>query len=184
MNYKNRPVATQIGLVAFIVTMIIFSLLGSISYRSASHALSKKAEVALQAQMHSTANLIELQYDSLLALAQRNANVFRAMYPGDFHKPDRSVKVMGKATPALMHEREQINASKSKVDRYSKLTGGNATVFVRDSDHFTRIATSLKKPNGKRALGTYLSQHHPGYAALLKGLDYQGYARLFSSKVR
>lgn len=101
------------------------------------------------------------------------------MYPGDFHKPDRSVKVMGKATPALMHEREQINASKSKVDRYSKLTGGNATVFVRDSDHFTRIATSLKKPDGKRALGTYLSQHHPGYAALLKGLDYQGYARLF-----
>ena len=179
MNYKNWPVAKQIGLVAFILTIIVFGILGSISYISASNVLTEKAETALQAQMHGTADLIELQYDSLLALAHRNADVFRAMYPGNFHKPDRTVRVMGKATPALVHEREQINSSKSKVDRYSKLTGGNATVFVKDGDDFMRIATSLKKADGKRALGTHLGKSHPGYSTLLKGQVYEGYARLF-----
>ncbi|PKG56442.1 methyl-accepting chemotaxis protein [Shewanella sp. Choline-02u-19] len=179
MNYKKWPVAKQIGLVTFILTLIIFGALGSTSYISASNVLTEKAETAMQAQMNGTADLIELQYDSLLSLAQRNADVFRAMYPGNFHKPDRTVRVLSIDTPALVHEREQINSSKSKVDRYSKLTGGNATVFVRDGDDFMRIATSLKKANGKRALGTYLGKNHPGYSILLQGQTYEGYARLF-----
>ncbi|MFT5788665.1 MAG: methyl-accepting chemotaxis protein [Shewanella sp.] len=181
MNYKHWPVAKQIGLVAFIVTIIVFGALGSTSYFSASNVLTEKAETAMQAQMNGTADLIELQYDSLLSLAQRNADVFRAMYPGNFHKPDKTVRVLSKDTPALVHEREQINSSKSKVDRYSKLTGGNATVFVRDGDDFMRIATSLKKADGKRALGTYLGKNHPGYSALLQGKTYEGYARLFGN---
>jgi methyl-accepting chemotaxis protein len=179
MNYKKWPVAKQIGLVTFILTLIIFGALGSTSYISASNVLTEKAETAMQAQMNGTADLIELQYDSLLSLAQRNADVFRAMYPGNFHKPDRTVRVLSTDTPALVHEREQINSSKSKVDRYSKLTGGNATVFVRDGDDFMRIATSLKKADGKRALGTYLGKNHPGYSILLQGKIYEGYARLF-----
>ncbi|EDQ00736.1 methyl-accepting chemotaxis protein [Shewanella benthica KT99] len=103
------------------------------------------------------------------------------MYPGQFSKPDKTVKIFGKATPALKHEREQLNATKSKVDRYSNLTGGNATIFVRDGDDFMRISTSLKMADGKRALGTYLGKDHPGYQALLKGENYEGYANLFGN---
>lgn len=179
MNYKNWPIAQQIGVLAFILTLAVFSILGSISYITAANVLEEKAMSAMKAQMQSTADLIELQYNSLLSLARRNADVLRAMYPGQFYKPDKSVKVLGKATPALVHEKEQINASKSKVDRYSNLTGGTATVFVRDGDDFTRISTSLKKADGKRALGTNLGKSHPGYNALINGREYEGYAKLF-----
>ncbi len=182
MNYKNWPVAKQIGFVTFFLTIIVFSALGITSYLSANNVLTEKAETAMQAQMHGTADLIELQYDSLLSLAHRNADVFRAMYPGNFHKPNKTVRIFSKDTPALVHEREQINASKSKVDRYSKLTGGNATVFVKDGDDFLRIATSLKKADGKRALATYLGKDHPGYNTLLKGEVFEGYARLFGKE--
>jgi methyl-accepting chemotaxis protein len=179
MNYKNWPIAQQIGVLAFILTLAVFSILGSISYITAANVLEEKAMSAMKAQMQGTADLIELQYNSLLSLARRNADVLRAMYPGQFYKPDKSVKVLGKATPALVHEKEQINASKSKVDRYSNLTGGTATVFVRDGDDFTRISTSLKKADGKRALGTHLGKSHPGYNALINGREYEGYAKLF-----
>ncbi|MCL1051213.1 methyl-accepting chemotaxis protein [Shewanella abyssi] len=181
MKYKNWPVAKQIGFVTFILSIIVFGALGMTSYISASNVLTEKAETAMQAQMHGTADLIELQYNSLLALAHRNADVFRAMYPGNFHKPNRTVRVLGKDTPSLVHERQQVNSSKSKVDRYANLTGGNATVFVRDGDDFLRIATSLKKANGKRALGTYLGKKHPGYNRLLQGKIYEGYTRLFGN---
>lgn len=102
------------------------------------------------------------------------------MYPGQFHKPEnKTVRVLGIDTPALMHEKEQLNSSRSKVDRYANLTGGNATVFVRDGDDFLRIATSLKKADGSRALGTYLGTKHPGYQKLIQGQVYEGYAKLF-----
>ncbi|MGS0695615.1 methyl-accepting chemotaxis protein [Shewanella sp. 0m-4] len=179
MNYKNWPIAKQIGMLALLLTVLIFGFLGCVSYLTASDVLRDKGISAMQAQTKGTADLIELQYESLLSLAKRNADVFRAMYPGNFHKPDKTVRVMGVETPALRHEREQINASKSKVDRYSNLTGGNATVFVREGDNFIRISTSLKKSDGKRALATYLDKQHPAYNAMLKGNDYEGYAQLF-----
>lgn len=179
MNYKHWPVAKQIGVLAFILTIIVFSIISSVSYITASNVLEQKGISAMKAQMDSTADLIELQYHSLLSLARRNADILRTMYPGQFYKPDKTVKVLGTPTPALAHEREQINASKSKVDRFSSLTGGTATVFVRDGDDFIRISTSLKKADGQRALGTYLGTKHPGYAALLKGQEYEGYAKLF-----
>ncbi|MGS0682856.1 methyl-accepting chemotaxis protein [Shewanella sp. 125m-7] len=179
MNYKNWPIAKQIGVLALLLTVLIFGFLGCVSYLTASDVLKDKGVSAMQAQTKGTADLIELQYESLLSLAERNADVFRAMYPGNFFKPNKTVRVMGVETPALRHEREQINASKSKVDRYSNLTGGNATVFVRDGDDFIRISTSLKKADGKRALATYLNKEHPAYNAMLKGNDYEGYAQLF-----
>lgn len=179
MNYKNWPIAKQIGVLSLLLTIFVFGILSSISYLTAANVLEEKGISAMQAQMHGTSDLIELQYSNLLALARRNADVLRAMYPGQFRKTDKVVRVLGQPTPALAHEKEQINASKSKVDRYSKLTGGNATVFVLDGDDFLRISTSLKKADGKRALGTYLGKSHPGYTTLIKGEEYEGYAKLF-----
>ncbi|MBO2632195.1 methyl-accepting chemotaxis protein [Shewanella algae] len=180
MNYRNWPIAKQIGTLAFVLTILVFGILSSISYLTASSTLKEKAITAMEQQIHGVDDLLALQYESLLSLARRNADVFRAMYPGQFHKPEnKTVRVLGIDTPALMHEKEQLNSSRSKVDRYANLTGGNATVFVRDGDDFLRIATSLKKADGSRALGTYLGTKHPGYQKLIQGQVYEGYAKLF-----
>ncbi|MCH1924511.1 methyl-accepting chemotaxis protein [Shewanella sp. C32] len=180
MNYRNWPIAKQIGTLSFILTIVVFGLIGAISYKSAANALRDKALTGVQAQMHSVEDLLKLQYDTLLILARRNSQVFREMYPGQFYKPEgKTINILGKDTPALMQDRELINSSKSKVDRYAKLTGGNATIFVRDGDDFLRISTSLTKADGTRALGTYLGQKHPGYSKLINGETYEGYAKLF-----
>ncbi len=179
MNYKSWPIAKQIGVLAFFLTFVVFSILSTLSYKAASNVLEDKGITAMKAEMQSLSDMLELQYNSLLQLARRNADVFKEMYPGEFSKPDKSVSVLGISTPALMHENEQINTSKSKVDRFANLSGGNATVFVRDGDDFIRISTSVTKADGSRALGTYLGKNHPGYPALIKGDDYEGYAKLF-----
>ncbi|WP_144213538.1 methyl-accepting chemotaxis protein [Shewanella donghaensis] len=179
MNYRSWSITKQIAYFSLVLSIVVFSIISSVSYYSSSNVLKTKAVDAMNEQMQSNADLIELQYVSLLNLARRNADILRAMYPGEFYKPDRTVKIFSKPTPALVHEKEQINASKSKVDRFSNLTGGTATLFVKDGDDFLRISTSVKKQDGKRALVTYLGKEHPGYQALIKGESYEGYAKLF-----
>lgn len=146
MNYRNWPIAKQIGILAFVLTVLVLGAVGTISYKTAATALKDNALSAMNKEMHSVNDLLELQYQSLLVIAHRNADVFRSMYPGTFSKPvGQTTNVLGKATPTLMHDSELVNSSISKVDRFAKLSGGTATVFVKDGDDFLRISTSLKK---------------------------------------
>lgn len=179
MNYKSWPITKQISSLALLSSIAIFVAMSLFSYQSASDSLNDKAVQAIGAQMHSNAELIELQYDSMLTLARRSADILRTLYPNTFYLGGRNVKVLSVSSPSLKHGNEQINASRSKVDRFSKLTGGVATIFVRDQDDFTRISTSLKKADGKRAIGTNLGTTHPGYQKLINGEEYEGYAKLF-----
>ena len=118
MNYKNWPIAKQIGALAFILTLLIFGVLSTVSYKAASNVLEDKGISAMKSEMRAVSDMLELQYDSLLQLARRNADVFKEMYPGQFSLQNKTVNVMGVSSPALMHEQEQVNTSKSKVDRF------------------------------------------------------------------
>jgi methyl-accepting chemotaxis protein len=65
------------------------------------------------------------------------------------------------------------------VDHFSITTKTACTVFVRSGDDFIRIASSLKKEDGSRAVGTLLDRTHPAYQGLLKGDEFVGKATLF-----
>lgn len=73
-----------------------------------------------------------------------------------------------------------IKPDNSIPDKFTAMTGGSvATIFKREGDDFLRIATSLKKEDGSRAVGTLLGKNHPGYPYLIKGESYIGKATLF-----
>lgn len=75
---------------------------------------------------------------------------------------------------------QAIKADNSIPDKFTAMTGTSvATIFKREGDDFLRIATSLKKEDGTRAVGTTLDRHHPAYQLLLKGESYTGKAVLF-----
>ena len=44
-------------------------------------------------------------------------------------------------------------------------------ILVRQGEDFVRIATSLKKEDGSRAIGTTLGRDHPAFAAIVKFRD-------------
>lgn len=182
MIYKTLPISKQIGLLAFILSLIVFSGIGVTSYFISANILTDKSEKALKSEIRAISNLLELQYDSLQAIAKRNANVFANMFTGEFTKSDETVLVAGKRAPLLLNDDKPLNNNIEIVEKYAELTGGNATVFVRDGDDFFRITTSLKKNNGERAIGTYLGKSHPGYQDLINGQSYEGYAKLFGNE--
>ena len=94
----------------------------------------------------------------------------------------RRVDIMGTPTPILRSGTVDLNLDCSMLDRFTAQTGVTATIFARSSEDFVRISTSIKKQNGERALGTLLSRAHPGYARLLEGQPYVGYATLFGTQ--
>ena len=72
-----------------------------------------------------------------------------------------------------------LNNDTGVVDKFTRDTGGVATVFARKGDDFIRITTSLRKQDGERALGTTLDRAHPAYALAMAGEPYTGRADLF-----
>jgi methyl-accepting chemotaxis protein len=73
-----------------------------------------------------------------------------------------------------------IRPGNSIPDLFTVQTEGSvATIFKKEGDDFLRIATSLKKEDGSRAVGTTLDRTHPAYKLLLKGETYVGKATLF-----
>lgn len=64
------------------------------------------------------------------------------------------------------------------VDDISRITGGTATIFGYDAakDDFVRLTTSVRKPDGSRAIGTYLGKTGAVYPVVKSGKTYIGEA--------
>ncbi len=81
--------------------------------------------------------------------------------------------------PLLRCAGRLLNGDFSVTDRFTAQTGVRATVFARQGNDFVRVATSVRKQDGERAVGTLLDRSHPAYANLLAGRGYAGYATVF-----
>ena len=64
------------------------------------------------------------------------------------------------------------------IDQVGAVSGETATLFVWDSaeNDYRRVTTNIIKPDGQRAVGTYLGQQNPVYAAIQRGETFRGEA--------
>jgi methyl-accepting chemotaxis protein-2 (aspartate sensor receptor) len=72
-----------------------------------------------------------------------------------------------------------VNNNFGDVDTFTGTTGNLGTVFAKKGDDFVRITSSLKKPDGERAIGINLDRAHPAYKAAQSGQGYTGREVLF-----
>ncbi|MCV2352034.1 Cache 3/Cache 2 fusion domain-containing protein [Paucibacter sp. Y2R2-4] len=104
-------------------------------------------------------------------MVDRFYNTFATDFKGSFSLQDGGAE--------LLFEGQKMAGNFEAVDRFSRNTGGAATLFMRKGDDFLRISTSLKKENGERAVGTLLGTAHPAYRKMMEGQPYVGKAVLF-----
>ncbi|MDA8522191.1 methyl-accepting chemotaxis protein [Acidovorax sp. NCPPB 4044] len=103
------------------------------------------------------------------------ARRFAAEHSGTF-----SLEAAAGGQPPLLRCGGQVlNGDFAPIDRFTEQTGVRATVFARQGEDFVRIATSVRKQDGERAIGTMLDRSHPAYRTLLAGRSYAGYATVF-----
>src|SRR5690348_5426755 len=69
-------------------------------------------------------------------------------------KIDGTDIVAGRTVPVLYFGSTKANNNNEIVDNAVKEHGGTATLFVKSSADYVRVATNVQNPDGSRAIGT------------------------------
>ncbi|MBG6077591.1 methyl-accepting chemotaxis protein [Polaromonas sp. CG_9.11] len=148
-----------------LLLVLFYALVSSQQQRSASQYTNAKAE--------SIARSLDV-FDQTMKLTAENAfSVFRRQFGAVLALEDAD-------KGSLSNYGTLINDNTTEVDSFaSTFAGGNATVFVVHGEDFRRIATSVKKENGERAVGTLLDRKSAAYALLRTGKKFVGRVVLF-----
>ena len=82
-------------------------------------------------------------------------------------------EVGGKSAPVLYFGSTKMNNNFTVVDEIGNEDPGmNATLFVKSGDEFIRVATSVRLPDSRRAVGTVLGA--PAVDSIKAGKSYYG----------
>ena len=179
---RNWSLAQQLSRGALVLIAIIMMLFVVISGGQARNVMLASVAAGQQSQLKALAVQLETTYASILKNTDMLASVFGELYPARMEfDAERRVRVGSYDTPLVSHRGEAVTLNFDQVDQFARMTGGNATVFIRYGDDFLRVATSLKNEQGERAIGTLLGRQHPGYQKLIAGQPYIGEAHLFGT---
>ncbi|HEY0062140.1 MAG TPA: Cache 3/Cache 2 fusion domain-containing protein, partial [Telluria sp.] len=143
-------------------------------------ALDQRATELVKTQAQGVGNMIDTFNRTELGAVDKFHKVYASLLPGVFGvDTERTVDTGGVVVPVMKHDGVDLNLNFTSMDRFSEMTGGNATIFLKHNGDFVRVATSVKKADGSRAVGTRLGSKHPAYATLMEGKTYRGMAVLF-----
>ena len=178
--FRDWPISAKLNAVQSLALVALFTIAITWMTLWLGNVLEDKSTAYLRQTNQQVVDMIDAYSSALENSAEKLTNVLQNSFPGGFSLDEGStVEVAGHATPLLRSGGGTVNQNYGVVDHFTTITGAVATVFARQGDDFTRVATSLKKENGERAVGTTLDKAHPAYALLLKGESYTGKARLF-----
>lgn len=180
---SNWSLASQLKLgISVLSTLIMILLIMIVGYK-VQDALVVSAENAQDSQLNVLNSGLASAYLEILNNTTMLGAVFQELYPSPLEfSSDETVKVGDYQAALVRHQGQQVNLNFEQVDKFARMTGGNATVFIRYQDDFLRATTSLVKENGQRAVGTLLGKGHPGYKQLIDGQVYVGEATLFGTR--
>jgi len=187
---NKRPFAVSSWSVGSKITAFTFALVGlilaglvTVISWTTSGLLQDRAVVNVKAELRSVMATVEMFDKAVSSEAVSFGKVFAASLPGEFSLDTAStVDVAGKQVPVLKNGGTPLNLDFSAPDRFTRETGGNATIFVASGEDFVRVSTSVRKENGERAVGTVLDHASPAYARLRAGKPYVGLVTLFGKQ--
>ncbi len=172
LGLKNS-IATRISVIGSLATLVVLaSITAVLTYALTEQAVRQRVEwlSGTAADVASSIDGIDLTSRTMV---ERVYPVLVGMVGEDY--------VLDAASNELSAGGTLLNDNFDAVDRFAQQTGGNATIFTKQGDDFRRVATSVKKADGSRAVGTLLDRSGAAYAAVVAGKGYTGRATLFGT---
>ncbi len=121
----------------------------------------------------------EVLNESIKESAKSASNVLSSRITNIEIDYENKIEINSIKTPILRSNGQIINKNNELIDEFTKITGAVATIFVKQDNDFYRIATSLQKADGSRAMGTFLTDKSPAYEKIKNKEKYVGSAKLF-----
>jgi methyl-accepting chemotaxis protein len=153
--FSNMKVGTKILVICLFLAIIPTLLLGLVAYTSSSSVISEQTQALLETQTGDMKGWTNDVYKLTRNKVNSDLNVAKQTF-------------YGKGTPEVITDqmtlvdsrgnRYVVNDNFETVDQVQAMVGGAATVFqVYNNSYAVRISTNVLDTNGKRAVGTRLT---------------------------
>ena len=180
---QRAGLGTKLSLLTGISVAALFLLFTSLMSHKASQQLEALAIEDLHSQATGVADMVEMFSSSLSDEVERYTRQFSTFIPQPIVLDGTQTRTInGLTVPLLKGGETELHENNAIPDDFFQRTGSIATLFVRNGDSFVRVATSLRKENGERAIGTQLDSASPALAPVLHGDIYRGLAQLFGKR--
>jgi methyl-accepting chemotaxis protein len=159
--------ALIVAIPGLIFATIAWHMVSNSIYRQASEEAARQTAATIS-QLTTIDQLSRTQVESAMRILSEESRLKGA----PSLKGEASIH--GKTVPDLHLGTESQVLNFTLVDHVKELTGGTATLFAWDGTDFTRVSTSVLKPDGSRAVGTVLDSQSAAFAELRKGQPFTG----------
>ena len=140
-------------------------------YLTLRKALKELAGTSYQLTQQQVASNLRVAKAILLPKISLSGNMERIDAINQVTSEGRSVEV-----PAMLLDGARAYGDTRWVDSLTGIVKGATTVFQLIPGGMVRVATSVRKSDGRRAIGTYIPESSPVYKAIVSGSEYSGRA--------
>lgn len=171
---NNATIGKKITMICLILVIIPTLALGYIAYTCSETAIEENIQLNLKTQNEDILQATKTVYGLTQVKVNSDLNVLKELF-------------FAKGQPAISNgnmilgSSYKVNDNFEIVDEAQGLLGGAATIFQKKGDQAIRISTNVIGEDGKRAIGTPVSQNVYD-AVISKGQTYYGTAVVVGKK--
>jgi len=171
--FRRAGLGTKLSLLTGASVATLFLLFTFLLSHNASQQLEDLAVEDLHNQSTGMVDMVEMFNTSLSEEVESYTRLFTTFLPQPLNSDSsQSRTINGLTVPLLKGGETELHENNTLSDDFLSRTGAISTLFVRSGNDFIRVATSLRKENGDRAIGTVLDTTSPAFAAVTKGEVY------------
>ncbi len=166
-KFKCMKIGTKILIICLVLIIVPTLVLGIVAYTTASNAINNQLDMTLNTQVTDFKGMTSNSYDLSKNTLNGDLNLLRSR----FTVSGAPAIVDGK----IAYGGQVINDNFGIVDSIEKDMGVKATVFQKIGDKAIRVSTNVVGADGKRAVGTAVSDAVYN-AVIVNGQTYYGSA--------
>ncbi|HWQ65343.1 MAG TPA: Cache 3/Cache 2 fusion domain-containing protein [Methanospirillum sp.] len=170
---RHASIGRKISVICLILVIVPILVLGIVAYSSAQQAVHDSIQHTLEGQVNDMQEASKTVYTLTQNKVNSDLNVLRK----NFNEKGTPEIIDDKLILTSGSGRYTINDNNEVVDSVQDLLGGAATIFQKRGDQAIRISTNIIGADGKRVIGTPVSQ--TVYDAVInRGETYYGTANV------
>lgn len=174
---EHATIGKKISIISLILVIIPVLVLGAVAYSSAYNVVYNDTKLNLETQVEDMQQASATVYNLTQNKVNADLNVMRE----SFYAKGKPEMRDGKMVLISGSTEQVVNDNFETVDAVQQLLGGAATVFQKKGDQAIRISTNVIGEDGKRAVGTPVSQAVYD-AVITRGETYYGSAIVVGKK--
>ncbi len=182
-NLRYPGLGAKLSLLTGLSVALLFLLFTFALSQRASQQLESLALEDLHNQVSGVSDMAQMFDSSLSAEVESYTRLFDSFLPQPLSRDESQPQTInGLNVPLLKGGELPLHENNTIPDDFLSRTSAISTLFVHSGEDFVRVATSLRKEDGSRAIGTILDRTSPAWQKVSQGDTYRGLALLFGKR--